>query len=115
LSGDVGNQYIISASGSYYLSGNITGVPGINGISIQADTGCQASNNTGDGILARNYCLVIANTCNNNHVNGIECGGVNNRIDSNHCLKNTNYGLKTIDDPNGGFIIHNSCLLNTGV
>jgi hypothetical protein len=36
LSGDKTNQHIIKASGSYYLSGNITGVAGKNGISIAA-------------------------------------------------------------------------------
>jgi hypothetical protein len=31
------NTFIISAPGSYYLTGNITGAPGKHGISIQAD------------------------------------------------------------------------------
>lgn len=35
--GDGSNQFIISAPGSYYLTGNITGVSGKNGISINAD------------------------------------------------------------------------------
>jgi hypothetical protein len=35
--GDVDNTFIISQPGSYYLSGNITGEAGKNGISIQAD------------------------------------------------------------------------------
>ena len=37
LSGDSSNLYIISKPGSYYLSGNITGVAGKHGISVQAD------------------------------------------------------------------------------
>jgi parallel beta-helix repeat protein len=37
LSGDSSNLYIISQPGSYYLSGNITGVASKNGISIQAN------------------------------------------------------------------------------
>ena len=36
LSGDSGDSFIISQSGSYYLTGNITGVSAKNGISIQA-------------------------------------------------------------------------------
>src|SRR4051794_19684948 len=36
LSGDGTNQHIISVPGSYYLSGNITGVSGKNGIEILA-------------------------------------------------------------------------------
>jgi parallel beta-helix repeat protein len=35
--GDSANQFIISAPGSYYLTGNITGVSGKNGITINAD------------------------------------------------------------------------------
>jgi parallel beta-helix repeat protein len=35
--GDANNQFIISAPGSYYLTGNITGVSGKNGISINAN------------------------------------------------------------------------------
>ena len=35
--GDAANTFIISAPGSYYLTGNITGTPGVNGISIQAN------------------------------------------------------------------------------
>ena len=35
--GDGANTFIISAPGSYYLTGNITGAPGKHGISIQAD------------------------------------------------------------------------------
>src|ERR1017187_3770343 len=35
--GDGGNQFIISAPGSYYLTGNVTGVSGKNCISINAD------------------------------------------------------------------------------
>src|SRR5688572_12086720 len=34
--GDGASTYIISAPGSYYLTGNITGAPGKHGISIQA-------------------------------------------------------------------------------
>jgi hypothetical protein len=37
LSGDSTNQFIISQSGSYYLTANIVGVTGKNAISIQAD------------------------------------------------------------------------------
>jgi parallel beta-helix repeat protein len=37
LSGDSSNLYIINIPGSYYLTGNITGVSGKNGISIQAN------------------------------------------------------------------------------
>src|SRR4030095_12626363 len=37
LAGDASNQFIISQPGSYYLSANITGQAGKNGISIQAD------------------------------------------------------------------------------
>ena len=36
LPGDATNQFIISAPGSYYLSRNIAGVSGLNGVSIQA-------------------------------------------------------------------------------
>lgn len=36
-SGDANNQFIISAPGSYYLTGNLTGVSGKNGISINAN------------------------------------------------------------------------------
>ena len=35
--GDATNTFIISAPGSYFLTGNITGVPGTHGISIRAD------------------------------------------------------------------------------
>ena len=35
--GDATNTFIISAPGSYFLTGNITGTPGKNGISIQAN------------------------------------------------------------------------------
>ena len=34
--GDASNQFVISASGSYYLTGNLNGVAGKNGISVQA-------------------------------------------------------------------------------
>jgi hypothetical protein len=34
--GDASNQFIISAGGSYYLTANITGVSGKNGMSINA-------------------------------------------------------------------------------
>ena len=36
--GDASNQFIISAGGSYYLTANITGVSGKNGMSINART-----------------------------------------------------------------------------
>ena len=35
--GDANNTFIISQAGSYYLTGNITGESGKNGISIQAE------------------------------------------------------------------------------
>ena len=35
--GDSANQFIITNSGSYYLTGNVTGVSGKNGISVNAN------------------------------------------------------------------------------
>ncbi len=37
LSGDVDSLFVISQSGSYYLTGNITGASGMNGVSVTAD------------------------------------------------------------------------------
>lgn len=88
-----------------------------NGIFASADSSvitCTSNGNTLDGILCHNHCLVTGNTCNNNVINGIESDNHNNRIDGNHCIKNTNYGIKTVDDPNGGTIVRNTCFLNTG-
>jgi hypothetical protein len=87
------------------------------GIFASADSSiinCTCNSNAGDGILCHNHCLVLGNTCNGNQINGIESDAHNNRIDGNQCLKNTSYGIKTIDDPNGGVIVRNTCFLNTG-
>jgi Right handed beta helix region len=75
---------------------------------------CVANNNTGDGIFCHTQSQVRGDTCDNNHGNGIEADDHNNRIDSNHCMKNTGYGIKNIDDSGGGIIVRNTCLLNTG-
>jgi hypothetical protein len=75
---------------------------------------CVANNNTGDGIFCHTQSQVKGNTCDNNHGNGIEADDHNNRIDSNHCMKNAGYGIKNVDDSGGGIIVRNTCLLNTG-
>jgi Right handed beta helix region len=87
---------------------------GIFGSADSSIINCTSNSNSGDGILVHNHCLVMGNTANNNAVYGIESDASYNRIDGNHCIKNTNYGIKTIDQPNGGIIVRNTCLLNTG-
>jgi hypothetical protein len=112
-SGNQGNGFVLANSvltGASAISNSVAGISSSDSSIID----CVANSNTGDGISCRSHCQVRGNTCNNNGANGIECDAHNNRVDSNQCMKNVLYGIKTLDDPNGGIIVRNTCQLNTG-
>lgn len=105
LSGDSGAQYVISQSGSYYLTGNISGVSGLNAITVGAPhvtidlngfalLGAIGSahgvfgNNAADGLCVRNGAIsgwnIGINVSNTTAQSRIEC------INVDHC---TNGGI----------------------
>jgi parallel beta-helix repeat protein len=105
LPGDASNLFVISAPGSYYLSGNLTGVSGKNGISINADDVTVDLNGfaligvtgSGDGIVvpAAHRNLRIRNgSAQSWGGNGINCNNAtNSQFDHLRVSQNAAYGL----------------------
>ena len=105
--GDANHQFIISAPGSYYLTGNITGVSGKHGILINADNVTLDLNGfaligtlgifTLDGITmsAQHRNLRVCNgTVDNWYGSGINCGGSSNsQFDHLRVAQNNGYGI----------------------
>jgi hypothetical protein len=106
LSGNGNNQYIISQSGSYYLTTNITGVASKNAISIQADDVVLdlngftlfgvASSQMGISVNGTHVDLVIRNgSVNGWGGNGIGAAGVSaSTFENLHSYGNTAVGIK---------------------
>lgn len=74
---------------------------------------CNASKNGSNGILVTRNCQVVSNTAVGNAASGIGTLMNNNRIDSNHCIGNTDYGIKS-SSATADFIMRNSCFGNGG-
>ena len=124
--GDASNSFVISQPGSYYLTGNINGSGGKNGISIQADgvtldlngfaligeatvRNCTLRGNTQFGIyVAAGQCHVVGNTCDSNGLPtnsaAIFVAGSGSRIEGNTCTNNWG-GFKVIVN---NFVVRNS-------
>jgi parallel beta-helix repeat protein len=121
LAGDASNLFVISAPGSYYLSGNITGVVGKNGISINADdvtvdlNGFALIGVSGlvDGIVvpAAHRNLRIRNGSVQSWGTGINCTNATNSQFDHLRVSNTVYGLKC---GNGNVLSEISAEANTG-
>ena len=131
LSGDGSNQYVIATSGSYYLSGNITGPGAKNGINITASgvtldlngftvDGTGGTGGAHDGILAAGDNVIIHNgTVQKWTGNGINCLGGSYTLRNLHCLNNTGSGILGTENlpPLGslsGYLISNCLLFNNG-
>lgn len=74
---------------------------------------CNASKNGSSGILVTRNCQIVSNTAVGNGGSGIGTVMNNNRIDSNHCIGNTGYGIKS-SGATADFIMRNSCFGNGG-
>jgi parallel beta-helix repeat protein len=108
--GDASNQFIISAPGSYYLTGNITGVSGKNGIWINADNVTLNLNGfaligtlgTLNGITGPIFTIPVSHrnlrvyngTVDFWYGSGIDCQGASNsQFDHLRVSQNNGYGL----------------------
>ena len=114
--GDANNLFVITNAGSYYLTGNITGVSGKNGISINADNVTLDLNGfalvgvvgTLDGItvptLHRNL-RVYNGSVDFWYGSGIDCGNsANSQFEHLRVSQNNGYGLNC-----GSGSVLNSC------
>ncbi|MDB6125709.1 MAG: hypothetical protein JWQ71_4702 [Pedosphaera sp.] len=105
--------YVITNAGSYYLTGNLTGVAGTNGITIIVDNVSIDLNGfsyTGDGIYDPSNGIILNNNLYsnggfNNLNNNIHATGSYNRIEGNHATISYT-GIRV--DSVGNVIIKNS-------
>ncbi len=114
LSGDPNSLYVIDAPGSYYLTGNITGVPNKNGINIRADNvvidlcGFALTGNTGfyDGIttLSNPYPQRKNIVIKNGSVSGWEDG-----IDLTNAMNVQISNLRATNNVGKGIWLQDNC------
>ena len=78
-----------------------------------ATNGPQVSIGFEGGIVANANCQITDNAVSGNKGPGIRTADRNNRIDSNLCVANTDYGIKS-SGPIADFITRNSCENNGG-
>jgi parallel beta-helix repeat protein len=92
-------------------------VVGINAASSNGSliANCVASQNKGDGIRVLSHCLIISNdvSANTNGGAGVNTIGTQNRIDSNHCIGNASYGIRS-SGATADYIMRNTCFGNGG-
>jgi len=74
---------------------------------------CAILKNGSDGIRASTRSLIISNQASENGGAGILTNGKNNRIDSNHCISNSGYGIKSFS-ATADYIMRNTCFDNHG-
>lgn len=86
---------------------------GIEAISNATIKDCTLSHNQSDGIQVLSGCQMVSNNASGNLSAGIRTLGSNNRIDGNHCVGNTSYGVKS-SGPTADFIMRNTCFGNGG-
>jgi hypothetical protein len=127
LAGDGGNLHVISNSGSYYLSGNLTASGAKNGIKIAANdvtldlngftvdgTGCSG---TVDGISASGTnATICSGTVQKWTGNGINCLGSTYVLRRLNCQNNGQYGvLGNLDTPvNNGYLVSDCHFFKNG-
>jgi hypothetical protein len=76
-------------------------------------TGCTAVSNNGLGGIVPTADCVIKDCIANANFTGIRTFGSNNRIEGNHCIGNTSYGIRSFSGT-ADFIMRNTCFDNGG-
>ena len=120
--GDGTNQFIISMPGSYYLTGNLIGVGGLNGISVQSDNvtidlngfALMGGSNTLNGInvpgLQKNL-RVHNGSVQNWGQSGVNCGSASNsQFDHLRASQNRGMGILSGD----GSVLNACCVETNG-